>query len=74
MSEASRKLQPGAEVVVDWNLNGKLTQHKIVDRRDSVLSQSGVLFRVDPPVHKYLREDENWIDADWFEEVSHAKA
>lgn len=71
MNKTGRQLQPGDMCQTDFS--GKVTQHKIVRRHDGSGSQSGVMFIVDPPVHKYIREDVNWIDADWFEPLNNKK-
>lgn len=54
--------QIGDFVLCEWD-KGKLTKHKITGRKSGV-SQSGVMYRVDPPLR--LCGSTDWIDSDWF--------
>lgn len=61
-----RHLQPGDMAVTDIS-GGAFTRVRIVERDDSGQrrSQSGVMFRVSPPIAG--GSSETWYDADWFE-------
>lgn len=62
-----RELQAGDYALTDFNGKG-LTRVRIVQRggrRDYGHSQSGILFRVDPPLKG--GDSMTWYDADWFE-------
>lgn len=63
MSAASRKLDVGARVTTDFSK--RITTHTIITRMAPATSQSGVLYKVSPPVPG--AGDDAWIDADWFE-------
>lgn len=67
MSDASRRLEPGALVTTDFS--GRLTRHTILLKYKGV-SQSGILFEVHPPVPK---SGNGGICADWFEPVVEAQ-
>lgn len=65
-----RFLQPGDEALTDYNGPGPLARVRIVERDDTRThghSQSGILFRVSPPLKHGTAA--NWYDADWFEPV-----
>lgn len=50
----------------DWvrtNYSGRLTEHRIMARMEGARSQSGIMFKLHPPVPK---SSGGWIDADWF--------
>ncbi len=54
-----------AGIWVQTRVTGKLTIHCIVERRwVGGVSQSGIVFRLDPPIASSKTEDE-WVDADW---------
>lgn len=63
MSKAGRSLQVGDEAVTDYNPG--ITVVRIVDRIEGTKSQSGICFRVVPPLEKY--DPRAQYDADWFE-------
>jgi len=70
-----RNLQAGDEALTDFNGPGPLVRVRIVERDDKRLhghSQSGIMFRVTPPI---LRNGNgaSWYDADWFEPVPNAE-
>lgn len=46
-------------------VTGVITEHRIVERRWGGNSQSGILFRLDPPIPAGGVLDA-WVDADWF--------
>jgi hypothetical protein len=53
----------GDLVSCDWNCNGRVTVHRIVEKKvEQPGCQTGVLFRVSPPVGK----GSTWVDAAWF--------
>lgn len=63
-----RQLQPGDDALTDFNGRGTLVRVRIVERDDQRRhghSQSGIMFRVHPPL-KYGTAA-SWYDADWFE-------
>lgn len=65
-----RLLQPGDDAVTDFNGPGPLAKVRITARIDSstngrVISQSGIMFQVDPPLKNGTLQ--TWYDADWFE-------
>lgn len=63
MSSASKHLQAGT--IVTTSYSGRITRHKIVSRTEKWPCDSGVMFRVDPPVPK---SGGGWIDSSWFVE------
>ncbi len=65
----ARDLGPGDRVSIDWELNGRETTYTITARMvcngpGEQKCQSGVMFRVQPPLR--LRGPDDWIDSDWF--------
>lgn len=62
-----RTLQPGENAMTDFNGKG-FTKVTIIERKSPASSQSGILFRVEPPLKGGDRE--TWYDADWFEPFS----
>ena len=73
----STRFEVGDTVFCDWNCRGHVTQHRIVAKRTHEWgSQSGTVFRVEPPVQRYAESDLRaardigaelgWIDAAWF--------
>ena len=52
----------GDFVLCEWD-KGKITSHRITNKKNG-LSQSGVMYQVDPPVR--LSGSTAWIDSDWF--------
>lgn len=52
-------LKPGDRVTTDFT--GKITHHRITQRKENTKSQSQVMYRVTPWKHAY-----SWIDAAWF--------
>lgn len=60
-----RNLQPGDYATTDFNGPGPMTRVRIVERLDRRACQSGVLFRVDPPLRNGTLD--TWYDADWFQ-------
>lgn len=71
MRRNGRTLQVGDKAVTDFNGKG-LTTVVITDRNDNASSQSGVSFRVDPPLKG--GDGWTWYDSDWFECAIDAKA
>ena len=72
-SSPGRLLQPGDRATTDYSGRGRTTTHTIVDRSDTREhgpSQSGIMFRVTPPVRGSCAH--HWIDADWFTPVDQA--
>lgn len=66
-----RDLQPGDQATTDYNGIGTSTLVQIVerlDRREVGHSQSGIVFRVEPPLRNGTPG--SWYDADWFRPVS----
>ncbi len=63
MSQAGRSLQVGDEAVTDYKRG--ITVVRIIGRVVGTKSQSGICFRVSPPLEKY--DPGAWYDADWFE-------
>lgn len=63
MSQAGRSLQVGDEAYTDYKRG--ITVVRIVDRIEGTKSQSGICFRVDPPLEQY--DPKAIYDADWFE-------
>jgi hypothetical protein len=63
MSKARRKLQVGDYATTDFK--GAPPLVKIIERIERSGSQSGVCFRVDPPLEK--NDPHGRYDADWFE-------
>lgn len=63
MSKAGRSLQIGDEACTDYKRG--ITVVRIVDRIEGTKSQSGICFRVDPPLEQY--DPKAMYDADWFE-------
>lgn len=61
----SKGLSVGARVQTDYC--GRITEHTIRERDTWMPSQSGVLFKVYPPVPK---SSGSWMDAGWFVPVS----
>lgn len=63
-----RLLQPGDIALTDYNAtHSALVSVRIVERDDLGLhghSQSGILYRVDPPLRHGTSD--TWYDADWF--------
>lgn len=60
------RFQVGDLVSCDWNCAGKITVHRIVEKEvDCVGCQTGVLFRVEPPMPRGSSKSP-WIDAAWF--------
>jgi hypothetical protein len=49
--------------VLRTDYSGTWTTHRVTDRRAGCISQSGIMFLLDPPVPK---SREAWLDADWF--------
>lgn len=67
---SGRTLQPGDEALTDYNGPGPLARVRIVERDDTRThghSQSGILFRVSPPLKHGTAT--TWYDADWFEQT-----
>lgn len=68
MSIRGRELKVGDEAVTDYNGPGPMARVRIVEAdytRRHGHSQSGVLFRVAPPLKNGTAQC--WYDADWFE-------
>lgn len=65
--ERGRYLPIGA--MAQTSVTGVLTTHRIVGRRWVQKSQSGVLFRLEPPIAA-LGGPDAWVDADWFSPVT----
>lgn len=66
-----KNLKVGDKVVTDYS--GRITPHVITERDTWKPSQSGVLFKVKPPVPK---SSGSWMDSGWFlpaEEVADVK-
>ena len=66
MSKDGRLLQIGDSAKTDYN--GSWSAVSIIDRDDTRKrghSQSGILFRVNPPLRNGTAQ--SWYDADWFE-------
>ena len=66
-----RLLHPGDMAQTDYNGEGRIVRVRIVERdetRRHGVSQSGILFRVDPPLQHGTSW--SWYDADWFEPVN----
>lgn len=63
MSKAGRSLKVGDEALTDFNRGWTLV--RIIERIDGTKSQSGIQFRVDPPLRG--RDKATLYDADWFE-------
>jgi hypothetical protein len=59
-----RNLQVGDEALTDYSGNG-MTLVVITERFTGTKSQSGICFRVKPPLEKY--DPFAMFDADWFE-------
>ncbi len=64
MSQAGRKLKAGDDALTDFNGNG-LTLVRIVQRIEGTRSQSGICYRVMPPLKG--GDESTQYDADWFE-------
>lgn len=66
----STRFEVGDVVSCDWNCRGHITQHRIVEKKSHEWgSQTGTVFRVEPPVHKTdpgSPFELGWIDAAWF--------
>jgi hypothetical protein len=60
-----RRLKIGDYAVTDYNGPGPLTRVRIVGRVDGARTQSGIIYRVDPPLKNGTAA--SWYDADWFE-------
>ena len=70
-----RELQIGDEALTDYNGPGPLVKVRIIDRdclRTYGHSQSGILFRVAPPLRNGTSA--SWYDADWFEPMPNAES
>jgi len=63
-NRAGRAAVPGDLVTTDFS--GRVTTHRITRRHTGVVSQSRIMFDVDPPVP---RSSGGPIDADWFEPI-----
>lgn len=64
MSIAGRKLEAGDEALTDFNGRG-LTLVMIVERIEGTRCQSGICYRVAPPLNGGTTS--TLYDADWFE-------
>jgi hypothetical protein len=64
MTTSGRSLQPGDEALTDFNGHG-LTLVIIAARRDGTRTQSGICYRVRPPLKG--GDSSTWYDADWFD-------
>lgn len=69
-SHPSTRFRIGELVSIDWNLTGRVTVHRIVAKQMNAPGcQTGVLFEVEPPVHRPDRSNkyaDKWVDAAWF--------
>jgi hypothetical protein len=63
VSRAGRKLQVGDEAYTDYKKGW--TWVRIIERIENTKSQSGICFRVDPPLEP--NDPKARYDADWFE-------
>lgn len=63
MSKAGRALRVGDDALTDYKKG--MTLVRIVERIDGTKSQSGVCFRVFPPLEQH--DPRAQYDADWFE-------
>ena len=64
MSKEGRKLNAGDKAVTDFN-GGGLTLVTITERIDDTRSQSGICYRVSPPLKG--GDERSQYDADWFD-------
>jgi len=66
----SKRFEVGDLVSCDWKRNGRVTVHRIVEKRiDEQCSQTGTVFQVKPSVHPPDHSNpfsQGWIDAAWF--------
>ena len=60
---AGRDLLPGDQAVTDFN-GHPYTRVTILERAEGCCSQSGIMFRVTPPLQAGFADP--WYDADWF--------
>jgi hypothetical protein len=59
-----QKFQVGDNVKT--NFNGRVTAHTITHVSVERNCQSGVTYRVDPPLHGDEHPESGWIDQGWF--------
>ena len=64
MSKAGRTLKAGDEALTDFNGRG-LTLVLITERIEGARSQSGICYRVSPPLKG--GDEQSRYDADWFD-------
>lgn len=60
-------LQVGDRVSIDWDLNGRRTEHVITAVQTGMVSQSRICYQVTPAIR--LNTEESWIDHDWFKHI-----
>lgn len=60
----NRMLKPGQNAKTDFNGSDKIAEVTITEVKHTPMSQSGISYRVIPPLEK--RNENAWYDADWF--------
>lgn len=63
MSQPKPKFAVGATVTCQWD-KGKITVHKIKAIQERAVSQSSIMYQVDPAPRLCGKDD--WLDEAWF--------